>query len=187
MKEIARHVNDRDKTGFSVVSAEPAPSTGPAGQWNGKPIRGTLTHLGRDSDGYEVFRLDQDPDARTWALATKAEASPVEGATLVHQIEGLYSGASLLLIGPRAIVTTDEHRKSKRTLLYVDGEETECGNTESVLIALGIRKAAGTPKPVPAVPAPSRELLAALARTEAAEANADDGDILAGIEPCPTS
>ena len=187
MNEIARHVNSRDKTGFSVVSAEPAPTTGPAGQWDGKPVQGTLTHLGCDSDGYEVFRLDQDPDASTWALATKGDASPVEGAALVHRIEELYSGASLLLIGPRAIVTTNEHRKGKRTLLYVDGEETECGNTESVLIALGIRKAAGAPKPVPAVPAPSREFLAALTRTEAAEANADDGDILAGIEPCPTS
>ena len=185
MKEIARHVNRRDKTGFSVVSAAPALTTGrPPGLWNGKPVQGTLTHLGCDSDGCEVFRLDQDPNARTWALATKGEANPVEGAALVHRIEGLYNGASLLLIGPRAIVTTDEHRESKRTLLYVDGEETKCDNTESVLIALGIRKAAGTPRPVPAVPAPSRGFLAAL---EKGEEPAEDGDdILASVERCPT-
>ena len=184
MKEIARHVNRRDKTGFSVVSAEPAPTTGPPGLWDGKPVQGTLTHLGCDSDGCEVFRLDQDPDARTWALTTKREANPVEGAALVHRIEGLYNGASLLLIGPRAIVTTDVHRESKRTLLYVDGKETTCDNTESVLIALGIRKAAGTPRPVPAVPAPSRGFLAALEQGEEPAEDADD--ILASVEPCPT-
>ena len=184
MKEIARHVNRRDKTGFSVVSAAPALTTRPPGLWDGKPVQGTVTHLGCDSEGCEVFRLDQDPDARTWALAIKGEANPVEGAALVHRIEGLYNGASLLLIGPRAIVTTDEHRESKRTLLYVDGEETKCDNTESVLIALGIRKAAGTPKPVPAVPAPSRGFLAALKKAE--EPAKDGDDSLASVEPCPT-
>ena len=190
MYEIARRLTKNEKAGFCIVRA-PAPDEGASNQWDGKPIRGSLTHLGRNSEGHDVFRLDANPEAASWALWMNGEAEPIEGAVVVHFVNERYEAATLLLIGPRAIVNAREHRGKARTVLYLDGERTECGNTESVIIALGVRRATSKPEPVPAVPAPSRAFIAALEGTmdaapESGGADtADDGDPLADIEPCP--
>lgn len=125
------------------------------------PAQGSLRHIGAVG-GVETY-IFSPGNTGTWAMSA-GDVKVHGGATLVaHQYLQSDRYASLLLLGPQAVV---EHygykRRGSRVLAYVNGQETDIPQT--VLAALGLVKPVGEPDHIEPPPALEGAMAEALKR-----------------------
>lgn len=114
------------------------------------PVRATAMELG-EAERHRVVRLEPTNDPQ-WAVVYDSDADPLSGASRIESVslQG-NSYATLLLIGPKALVQVWGYkRRSSRVIYYEQGEE--CRVPASVLLALGMLDSGAPPKTVPPPP-----------------------------------
>ena len=158
MREILRERSQNGRWGVSVVTRDVPEEYLELGYGRGTPelirekgVPGTLTHLGRDGSGSQVYRLDYDPASQTWVVAGE-DLEVVSGATQVVKttLQG-HRHATLLLAGADAVVKSYGYRRrSSSVSLYRRGVKEHV--PEAVLLAYGITPSTGQIRPTPEVP-----------------------------------
>ncbi len=157
MKEIFSASSTNGRWGLAVV--------GPDGTT--LPAQGSLRHVGSVA-GMETYEFIPG-ETGTWAM-TAEDVTVHGGATLVTWQDLQSSrGASLLLLGPQAVVEHHGYkRRSSRVVAYVAGMKTDIPGT--VLAAMGLLQAGGEVVAIAPPPAIGGAMAAAFASLKARQA-----------------
>lgn len=150
MKEIFSARSTNGRWGLAIVGPEETKL----------PAQGSLRHVGNVA-GIEIYQFTPG-ETGTWAMT--AEDVTVHGGATMVTWQDLQSsrGASLLLLGPQAVVEHHGYkRRSSRVVAYVAGVETDIPGT--VLAAMGLLQAGGKVVAVDPPPALGGAMAAAFA------------------------
>ena len=104
-------------------------------------VRGKARHAGRTQDGQQVYIVDRDDDDEDrWLVVILGTVECIEGAAIIASEDCESANkANLIALRSEALLRVNGYAHRKGYRLYINGTERPCGNSDAVLLGLGIR------------------------------------------------
>ena len=121
-------------------------------------VPGEARHAGRTGSGKQVYIVahDEAEPGGKWLVVIVGTVECIEGAVIIAKEECESSNtANLVALRSEALICVSGYAKRKGYRLYLNGTEKECGDSEAVLVGLGIRSESEELLETPIAPPPS--------------------------------
>ena len=169
MIELLKVTTNSGRDGLVLVG-----TVGPVMQAD-EAVRGEARHAGRTQNGQQVYIVDRDDDDddSRWVVVILGTVECIEGAAIIASEECESANkANLIALRSEALLRVNGYAQRKGYRLYINGTERPCGNSDAVLLGLGIRNEQEELRETPTAPVASSKFRDSLARA-GYKANAD--------------